>query len=132
MLYRFDTEVPLRWVDVDSAGVVNNATYLSLAEQARWVYFSELGLLRDHQLPFVLAEAKVQFLQPGRLGMPVAVAAATTELGNSSFKMSFEVRTGEQVLAKVDAVLVFVGEDMKSCPIPDDFRAVVAQFEELS
>ena len=35
MFYRFDTEVPLRWVDVDSAGVVNNAVYLSMMEQAR-------------------------------------------------------------------------------------------------
>ena len=35
MLFRFAAEVPLRWVDVDSAGVVNNAVYLSLMEQAR-------------------------------------------------------------------------------------------------
>ena len=132
MFYRFDTEVPLRWVDVDSAGVVNNATYLSLVEQARFVYFSELGLLRDHEVPFVLAEAKIEFVRPGRMGMPVQVAAATTELGNSSFRMRYEVRSGEQVLAKVEAALVYVGDGLTPQPIPDDFRSTVAQFEELS
>ncbi|MBM3961563.1 MAG: acyl-CoA thioesterase, partial [Planctomycetes bacterium] len=40
MLFRFAAEVPLRWVDVDSAGVVNNAVYLNLMEQARYLYFT--------------------------------------------------------------------------------------------
>ena len=36
MSYRFTVNVPLRWVDVDSWGVVNNAVYLNLMEQARF------------------------------------------------------------------------------------------------
>jgi len=131
MFYRFDTEVPLRWVDVDSAGVVNNAVYLSLMEQARFAYFTHLGLMTDHEVPFVLAEAKVQWLKPGRLGMRVTVAAATTRLGNSSFSMRYEVRSGDEVLCKAEAVLVFVDASMQPCPIPKPFRDTVAQFEEL-
>ncbi|MCK5944464.1 MAG: acyl-CoA thioesterase [Planctomycetes bacterium] len=131
MFYRFDTDVPLRWVDVDSAGVVNNAVYLSLTEQARFAYFSHLGLLQDHQVPFVLAEATVQWLRPGRLGMAITVAAATTRLGNSSFEMNYEIRNGDEVLCKAKAALVFVDEAMQPRPIPQDFRDTVAQFEEL-
>lgn len=132
MFYRFAVEVPLRWVDVDSAGVVNNATYLSLMEQARFAYFKELGLLRGHHVPFVLAETNVQFLKPGRLGMRTEVAAATTRLGNSSFEMRYEVRSGDEVLAKASATLVFVDQQLQSCSIPEPFRATVAQFEELA
>ena len=131
MFYRFDTEVPLRWVDVDSAGVVNNAVYLSMMEQARFAYFSHLGLMTDHKVPFVLAEATVQWLRPGRRGMDCTVAVATTRLGNKSFEMSYEIRAGEEVLCKAKAVLVFVDEAMQSCPIPQEFRETVAQFEEL-
>ncbi len=131
MLYRFETEVPLRWVDVDSAGVVNNAVYLSLMEQARFAYFSHLGLMEDHQVPFVLAEATVRWRRPGKLGMAISVAAATTRLGSSSFHMRYEVRAGDSVLCDAEAALVFVGEDLAPAPIPEHVRDAVAQFEGL-
>ncbi|MGC6488014.1 MAG: acyl-CoA thioesterase [Planctomycetota bacterium] len=131
MFYRFDTEVPLRWVDVDSAGVVNNAVYLSMMEQARYAYFTHLGLMTDHVVPFVLAQATVQWLRPGRMGMQVSVAAATTRLGNTSFEMRYEVRSGEEVLCKGEATLVFVDAALRPSPIPASFRETVAQFEEL-
>jgi acyl-CoA thioester hydrolase len=132
MFYRFDTEVPLRWVDVDSAGVVNNAVYLSMMEQARYAYFTHLGLLQDHVVSFVLAQATVQWLRPGRMGMCVTVAAATTRLGTSSFEMRYEVRAGEEVLCRADATLVFVDEQTRPSPMPAHFRETVGQFEELA
>jgi acyl-CoA thioester hydrolase len=131
MFYRFETEVPLRWVDVDSAGVVNNAVYLSLMEQARYAYFTHLSLLQGHVVPFVLAEATVKFLRPGKLGTAVVVAARTRELGRTSFRMDYEVRAGGTVLAKGEAALVFVDDRLQPRPIPDDWRAAVAQFEEF-
>jgi len=69
--YRFVADVPLRWSDFDSAGVVNNSIYLTLMEQARFLYFQHLGFLSDHKVPFVLAEATVKFLRPGHLGMRI-------------------------------------------------------------
>ena len=131
MFYRFDTEVPLRWVDVDSAGVVNNAVYLSLIEQARYAYFDHLGLMDGHQVPFVLAETTVQFLKPGRLGMKTQVAARTSKFGKTSFHMDYEVRSGDEVLAKAKAALVFVDDAQRPRDVPQAFRDVVAAFEEL-
>lgn len=131
MFYRFSAEVPLRWVDVDCVGVVNNAVYLTFVEQARYLYFQHLGLMGDHVLPFLLAETKVQFLKPGRLGMKIEVAARTSKLGESSFHMDFEVRGNDEVLAKVHAVLVFVDERQKPRPIPRDYREAIAGFDEL-
>lgn len=131
MFYRFEAEVPLRWVDVDSAGVVNNAVYLSLMEQARYAYFTHLGLIEGHEVPFVLAEATLQFVKPGRLGMKVKVAVRTTKLGTTSFHMEYEVRAGEEVLCKAKAALVFVNEQLQPLPLPEGFRETVGQFEEL-
>lgn len=131
MCYRFEAEVPLRWVDVDSAGVVNNAVYLSLMEQARYAYFTHLGLIQGHEVPFVLAEATLQFVKPGRLGMKVKVAARTTKLGRTSFHMEYEVRAGKEVLCKANAALVFVNEQLQPSPLPEAFRETVGQFEEL-
>ena len=131
MFYRFDAAVPLRWVDVDSAGVINNAVYLSLMEQARYAYFSHLWLMEGHEVPFVLAEVTMQFVKPGRLGMDVQVAVCTTKLGSTSFHMSYEVRSGEEVLCKAKAALVFVDSVMQPRALPEQFRATVTQFEEL-
>ena len=131
MFYRFAANVPLRWVDVDSAGVVNNAVYLSLMEQARSLYFTHLGLLDGHQVPFLLAEANVKFLRPGRIAMKVEVATRVGALGTSSFQMDFEVRAAEEVLATGHAALVWVDETMRPLPIPGNVRAALEQFEEI-
>ncbi len=131
MFYRFVADVPLRWADVDSAGVVNNAVFLSLMEQARYLYFQHLGLLTDHRVPFVLAEATVKFLRPGRLTTKTEVAARTRSMGTASFHMDYEVRAADEVLATGQAALVFVDEHMRPRPVPDDVRAAIAQFEEL-
>jgi acyl-CoA thioester hydrolase len=131
MFFHFAAEVPLRWVDVDSAGVVNNATYLSLMEQARFLYFQQLGLMTTHAVPFVLAETTVRFQRPGRLGMKVEVAARVKQLGTTSFQMDYEVRGGDEVLATATAALVFVDAAMQPRPIPTDWREAIVQFEEL-
>lgn len=131
MFFRFAAEVPLRWVDVDSAGVVNNAVYLSLMEQGRYLYFQHLGLMPDHQVPFLLAETNVRFLRPGRLGMKIDVAARVRQLGTSSFHMDFEIRAADEVLVAATAALVFVDAAMRPTPIPDEWREAIAQFEQL-
>ncbi|MBL8735526.1 MAG: acyl-CoA thioesterase [Planctomycetes bacterium] len=131
MFFRFAADVPLRWVDVDSAGVVNNAVYLSLCEQARLLYFQHLGLLQDHRVPYVLAEANVKFLRPGRLGGKVEVAVRVRSLGTTSFHTDYEVRSGDEVLVTSTAVLVHVDANFKPSPLPDEWRQTIAQFEEL-
>ena len=131
MFFRFATAVPLRWVDVDSAGVINNAVFLSLMEQARFLYFQHLGLLQRHEVPFVLAETTVKFERPGRLGMNVEVAVRTRSLGSTSLQMDYEVRGDEQALATSRAVLVFVDAAMRPAPVPEEWRAAIQQFEEL-
>ncbi len=131
MFFRFDTAVPLRWADVDSAGVVNNAVFLSLMEQARYLYFQHLGLVTDHAVPFVLAEATVKFQRPGRLGMNLEVAVRTGKLGTTSFQMDYEVRAGAETLVTAHASLVFVDAQMRPCPVPADWRTAIEQFEEI-
>ncbi len=126
MFYRFCAEVPLRWVDVDAVGVVNNAVYLSLLEQARYLYFEHLGLLSGPMLPFLLAETNVKFVRPGKLGMKVE---ATTRLGNRSFAMQYEVRGDEQVLVTATAALVFVDAQHQPCAIPEPWRQAMAEFD---
>lgn len=131
MSYRFTVNVPLRWVDVDSWGVVNNAVYLNLMEQARFEYFRHLDLLVGGNVPFVLAEATVRYLKPGRMGMDVVVAARVSRLGNTSFAMDYEVRAEQVVLAAGHAALVYVDREFHPVGIPAAARSAIADFEGL-
>jgi acyl-CoA thioester hydrolase len=131
MIFRFVADVPLRWVDVDSEGVVNNAVFLSLMEQARFLYFDHLGLLPDRKVPFVMAEATVTYHRPGRLAMRTTVAVATQSLGRTSFRMVYEVRGDDDVLATGQAALVFVDAALRPVPIPDHVREALHGFEQM-
>lgn len=130
--FRFMVPTPLRWVDVDSEGVVNNVVYLSLMEQARYAYFEQLGVLRDGNIPFVLAETRASYLRPGRLGMDVATRARVIRLGRSSFDMDFECVANGEVLVRAHKVLVWVGRDLRPLPIDEVARTRIAQFEGIA
>lgn len=130
--FRFAAPTPLRWVDVDSEGVVNNAVYLSLMEQARYLYFGQLGLLRQGNIPFVLAESRASYIRPGRLGMDVVTEARVTRLGRSSFDMAFACSAGPEVLVRAQKVLVWVGADLRPLPIDPLARQRIAAFEGIA
>lgn len=131
MTFRFVHDESLRWVDLDAMGVVNNAVYLTLFEQARFGYFHSLGLLRGDGFPFVLGQTTVRFEKPVRGGRKVVIGVRTVRLGGRSFDQDYEVRDGTIVVATGLATLVCVDEQLRSMPIPDLFRSAVASFEDI-
>lgn len=131
MSFRFEHEVEIRWSDLDACGVLNNATYLTLLEQARWEYFSRLELLEtEDRFPFLLGETCIRFLKPGGTGK-LRVLAKVQQLGRKSFEMVYEVCDGDDVLANAVATLVWVDRDLKSTPIPAEARERISRFEEI-
>lgn len=96
-----------RWSDEDNQRVLNNAVYLTLFEEARHAYFTELGLLDENRFSFVLAQTNVRFLRPGAGGADVVVELATTHVGTSSFTQAYRVGpAGEEPWAEGEALLV--------------------------
>ncbi|MBK8976932.1 MAG: acyl-CoA thioesterase [Planctomycetes bacterium] len=122
----------MRWRDVDAQGVVNNAVFLTLFEQARLAYFGPLGVLRGPGFPFLLAASTVQFRAPARCGDELRVAACVTRLGRSSFDMSYRVRRGGQGVADGSATLVWVDGELRPMPIPSPVRAAIAAREGIA
>ena len=78
-----------RWSDEDRQGVLNNAAYLTLCEEARHRLCSEAGVLTNNEFPFVLAQANVRWLSPGVGGAEVLVELSTLEIGTTSFTQSY-------------------------------------------
>lgn len=119
-----------RWSDADAQGVLNNAIYLTLFEEARRALCEELELLdAEGNFPFLLAATNVIFRAPGRGGVAIDVELSTTKLGNSSFTQAYAVKstTGE-LLCEGGAVLVcYDAVTGASRPMTADFRARLDQ-----
>lgn len=114
-----------RWSDEDTQGVLNNAVYATLLEEARHATCERLGLLRDNRFPFVLLQTNLRFLAPGRGGVEVEVELSTTHVGQSSFRQAYRVRdvASGTVLCEAEAVLVaWDAERRASRPLDEDFR----------
>ncbi len=131
---RFTMRARTRWSDEDKQGVLNNAVYLTLLEEARLAYFGALDLLEENRFPFLLAQTQIRFLRPGRGGEEVEIEVRTLKLGNSSFEQAYRVRAlpGREVWAEARALLVhYDPANAASRPMPARFRAAVAALEGL-
>lgn len=121
---QFVHETWTRWSDDDRQGVLNNAVYLTLFEEARLGFCRMAEVMDDGSFPFLLAETRVKFLRPGRGGAAVRVEVSTVEVGNSSFRQVYRVRDEHGTIwVEGEGVLVcYDPETMQSRPIPDELR----------
>ena len=131
---RFRVRVRTRWSDEDNHAVVNNAVHNTLLEEARYAYFSDLGLVANNRFPFLLLQTNIRFLRPGQGGCEAMVELVTTHLGRKSFVQAYRIRAleGSEIWCEAEAVLVaWDPTTRRSCPMSDEFRHRVAKYEGL-
>jgi acyl-CoA thioester hydrolase len=121
---RFQGKQYVRWGDLDAFGHVNNATYLTYAQEARFEW--------SKMLEMVVARAEVDFIAPIYDGdIFIDVAIWVNKIGNSSFGLTYEMKNGDQLLARVKTVQVTVELDTKkSRPITDAEREFLTKYLE--
>ncbi len=125
----------VRWDDLDAFGHVNNAIYLTYAQEARFLWATEefSAAMRESSLiEMVVARAEVDFIEPiydgGRF---VDVDITIEKIGNSSFNMLFTIADQGKVFAKVKTVQVAVSlETKKSRPLSDKEREFLTKYLE--
>ena len=121
---RYQNKQYVRWYDLDAFGHVNNAVYLTYAQEAR---FAWSGILE-----MVVARAEIDFIAPIYDGDTfLDVELWVSAIGNSSFTMTYEIKMKGELLARVKTVQVTV--DMgtkKSHPIDDEQRAFLTKYLE--
>jgi acyl-CoA thioester hydrolase len=127
----------VRWDDIDAMGHVNNAKYLTFAQEARFLWATEefSATMRESSLiEMVVARAEVDFIEPiydgGRF---VDVEISVEKIGNSSFNMLFTIADAGKVFARVKTVQVAVSlETKKSRPLTDKEREFLTKYLELN
>ena len=132
---RFQAKCRTRWSDEDNQGVLNNAVYLTLLEESRFQYFHHLGQIGIHgHFTFVLGQTNIRYLAPGRGPADVIVDICTTRLGTRSFRQAYRVRDAANNTTWAEAVagmVIWDSKEQSSAPMPDNFRAAIADFEGL-
>lgn len=139
MSFEFETDVAVRYGDLDTYGHVNNAVYATFLEEARVDYLREVvgGDVADvtgagEGLGIVLATLELDFQHSLGPSDSVSVAVRVPRLGESSFPFEYEVREDGTTLATGETtVVVFDRGSRESRPIPDAWRERIAAFEGL-
>jgi acyl-CoA thioester hydrolase len=121
---RFQSKQYVRWGDLDAFGHVNNATYLIYAQEARFAW--------SKMLEMVVARAEVDFIAPIYTGdIYIDVEIWVHKIGNSSFALTYEMKNGDELIARVKTVQVTVSmETKKSRPINDAERDFLKKYLE--
>jgi acyl-CoA thioester hydrolase len=114
----------VRWGDLDAFGHVNNATYLVYAQEARYAW--------SKMLEMVVARAEVDFVAPIYTGdFYLDIEIWVNKIGNSSFGLTYEMKNGDELVARVKTVQVTVSmETKKSRPITDAEREFLTEYLE--
>ena len=133
--YRFYTDIPVRYGDLDPQGHMNNTRYFTFLEQARLEYVIALGLWNGQSfldLGLIVADAHIAFLAPVMLNQTIRVWARVTRLGNKSLSLEYEMadRESGKVCARGDTVMVTYDYHQDcAIPVPDAWREAIAAYE---
>ncbi|WP_251329737.1 acyl-CoA thioesterase [Haloplanus pelagicus] len=117
--FEYETDLQVRFRDVDAMHHVNNAVYATYLEQARVDYYADvLGVGLD-DIDTVLVNLEIDYRSEIELDDEVTVAMGMRSIGKSSVTMGYEVRVGERVAATAETVQVYVDPDGDgSRPLP--------------
>ena len=131
----FDTQLQVRFGDVDPAGIVyfpKIYDYVHEAFEDLWevhVQARYYQLLLEQRIGFPLVHSEVDFRKPLRFGDRPIVRVSCWKLGRTSIGLHYRFFVGDDVHvdAKMSVVCVDL-ENMKPIPVPDGFRR---RFEEI-
>jgi acyl-CoA thioester hydrolase len=123
----------VRWDDIDALGHVNNAKYLTFAQEARF-HWSFYQFYERNETPYlidmVVARAEVDFVLPiYEGGIFVDVYIWVESAGNSSFVLNYEISSKGVVHARLKSVQVAISmETKKSRPLTDTEREFLKEY----
>lgn len=124
-------ERPVRFDEVDPAGIVFFARFMNYAHEAMENFFSDIeggyaGLIQTRKIGFPTVRLEADFKIPLRYGDRLRVETSCGKLGSTSATFVHEMRNAASgaLCAVVQHVVVTVTLGiLKPCPMPDDVRA---------
>lgn len=131
----FQVDIRVYYEDTDAGGVVYYANYLRYFERARTEFLRAAGIdaaewARKARIEFAVADAKVYYKAPAKLGDMLSVEANIEELGGAYMVFGYTVRLKEsgRLFVEGSTKLVCLDEDFKPRRIPAEISDALAQF----
>jgi 4-hydroxybenzoyl-CoA thioesterase len=123
-------ERPIRFDEVDPAGIVFFARYANFAHEAVEFFFQGLeggyaGLIQKRRIGLPIVHLEADFRAPLRYGDRLRIETRCEKVGTTSATMVHQIHNAETygLAATVRHVVVAVHLDtFRPCPIPDDVR----------
>ncbi|MFB6103757.1 MAG: acyl-CoA thioesterase [Halobacteriaceae archaeon] len=125
------TDVDLRFQDLDAAGHLNNAVYVTVIEEARVAYLEDVLDLSLREMTIVVAALSVEFQAPVTDADVLTVETTVTSVGESSFEMAYELLHHDTVVATAETVQVTIDPGTRDpVPIPEAWRTGIRAHED--
>lgn len=119
----------VRSYELDIMGHVNNAVYLSWLEQARLEALEALGYpleaLIARRWMTTVARVEIDYRREARFGDEIVISTRPERIGNSSITLRHRIERENDpraLVAEARVVLVWLGEDGRPAPVPDEVR----------
>lgn len=130
---------PIRFEEVDAAGIVFFGRFLGYAHEAMEDFFSGLEggyphLITVRKIGLPAVDVKMSFLAPVRYGDTLAIETSTAKLGNRSATLRYRMRRegdGVEVAVVEHTVVTSDLSAMRSIDMPADVRSVFSAHLEL-
>ncbi|MDC3960810.1 acyl-CoA thioesterase [Polyangium jinanense] len=125
---------PIKFEEVDAAGIVFFGHYLGFAHEAMEHFFGGLDggyphLIVKRRVGLPAVKVNMSFSAPARYGEVLRIETSTAHLGNRSATLRYRMLRdeGSVLVAMVEHTIVTTNLDvMASCPMPDDVRSILA------
>jgi acyl-CoA thioester hydrolase len=132
-VFKFSTQIEVRFRDLDALGHVNNAVYLTYFEIARLHYWKNLfGNEAFSRHTFVVVRAECNYHSPVHAGELLRLFAKVSELKRSSFVFEYQIVESQTARVVADGLTVqacFDPEANRAIPISGELRNSILEFE---
>lgn len=123
-------ERPIRFEEVDAAGIVFFGHYLRFAHEAMEHFFASLDggyphLIVKRRVGLPAVDVAMKFVSPARYGDTLAIATSTARLGTKSAVLRYVMKKlgTDTVISTIDHTIVTTDLDaMRSIVMPADVR----------
>ena len=126
-------ERPVRFEEVDAAGIVFFGRYVTYAHEAMEHFFGGLEggyphLIRKRKIGLPAVDLHFRFVRPASFGDRIDIETRTLRLGNRSAVLGYRMSTGGELVAEAEHTVVTTDlSEMKSIDMPEDVRRIFAQ-----